>query len=101
MIKEIAFTCYPVKDMARARAFYEGVLGLRADPALTESSGGTWVEYVIADGAFALGKMDGFNPRSDGASLAFEVEDFDAFIKKLEEKTRTEKNISVETFCAP
>ena len=25
-VKEIAFTCYPVSDMPRARAFYEGVL---------------------------------------------------------------------------
>ena len=28
MIKHIAFTLYPVTDMARARAFYEGALGL-------------------------------------------------------------------------
>ena len=28
-VTEIAFSCYPVKDMARARKFYEGVLGLK------------------------------------------------------------------------
>ena len=28
-VTEIAFTCYPVTDMARAREFYEGVLGLK------------------------------------------------------------------------
>ena len=28
MLQKVAFTMYPVKDMARARAFYEGVLGL-------------------------------------------------------------------------
>ena len=28
-VTEIAFTCYPVTDMPRARAFYEGVLGLK------------------------------------------------------------------------
>ena len=28
-VTEIAFTCYPVTDMARARNFYEGVLGLK------------------------------------------------------------------------
>jgi len=32
-INEIAFSCYPVKDMARARKFYESVLGLK--PTLT------------------------------------------------------------------
>ena len=26
-IIELAFSCYPVTDMARARKFYEGVLG--------------------------------------------------------------------------
>ncbi len=25
IIKEIAFSCYPVTDMERARAFYEGI----------------------------------------------------------------------------
>lgn len=29
MIKHIAFTLYPVTDMARARRFYEETLGLR------------------------------------------------------------------------
>lgn len=28
-IIEIVFPCYPVTDMARARKFYEGVLGLK------------------------------------------------------------------------
>lgn len=26
-VTEIAFSCYPVTDVARAREFYEGVLG--------------------------------------------------------------------------
>ena len=29
MVKHIAFTVYPVTDMLRARAFYEGDLGLK------------------------------------------------------------------------
>lgn len=41
MITEMAFTGTPVTDIQRARAFYEGVLGLR--PAM-ESAGGQWVE---------------------------------------------------------
>lgn len=41
---------YNVKDMARARAFYEGLLGLR--PGLESEH---WVEYELPDGAtFAL-----------------------------------------------
>ena len=30
MTKHIAFTVYPVTDMKRARAFYEGDLGLKS-----------------------------------------------------------------------
>jgi predicted enzyme related to lactoylglutathione lyase len=41
---------YTVKDMGRARAFYEGLFGLRAG---VESE--YWVEYELPDGAtFAL-----------------------------------------------
>jgi len=39
MIKEITFTCYPVKDTARARKFYEDVSGLKV-PEITEGGGG-------------------------------------------------------------
>ena len=37
-VTEIAFTCYPVTDMARARKFYEGVLGLK--PTMLEGEPG-------------------------------------------------------------
>lgn len=48
MIKHIAFTMYPVTDMARARRFYEDTLGLR----LTrhEASEYEWVEYDLDGG---------------------------------------------------
>ena len=51
---EIAFSCYPVTDMARARKFYEGVLGLK--PAITfgEPGGMQWTEYDIASGTLSL-----------------------------------------------
>ena len=52
MIKviEIAFSCYPVKDMARARKFYEGVLGLKPTVVFGEPGGMQWTEYDIASG---------------------------------------------------
>ena len=46
MIKQIAFTAYPVRDMKRARSFYEGDLGLK--PA-SEMAGGSF----MVDRAFA------------------------------------------------
>ena len=81
-ITEIAFTCYPVSDVARSRAFYEGILGLKPTM-VNESEGGTWVEYEIGAGAFAIGKWEGWLPSPAGASVAFEMDDFDAAIAEL------------------
>ncbi len=83
MINEIAFTVTPVTDLARARAFYEGVLELK--PALVAEEAG-WVEYAIGDTAFALGKADEkWKPSALGSSVAFEVDDLDATVTKLKE----------------
>ncbi len=86
MIKviELAFTCYPVRDMARARAFYEKIIGLQPT-AVTESEHASWTEYEVAGGAFSLGKADGWLPSKSGASIAFEMEDFDSAIATLRE----------------
>jgi len=81
-IAEIAFTCYAVTDMARSRAFYEGVLGL-VPATVMDSDHSQWVEYEIGSGAFAIGKAPGWNPSPEGASVAFEMEDFDAAISEL------------------
>ena len=83
-IQEIAFTCYPMTDMARAREFYEGVLGLTPTTIHGGADGtNAWTEYEIAGGAFSIGKADGWNPTPEGASVGFEIEDFDAAIQHL------------------
>ena len=76
---EIAFTCYPVADVARARAFYEDVLGLKPTCLFGEPGGMQFTEYDIANGTLALdpGAPD-WQLRSDGCSVGLEVEDFDA-----------------------
>ena len=85
-VTEIAFSCYPVKDMARARKFYEGVLGLKPTMVFGETGGMQWTEYDIASGTLSLGcgALD-WTPRADGCSVALEVEDFDAAITQLKE----------------
>jgi len=86
MIKatEIAFTCYPVIDMDRARKFYEGVLGFTAASAYGTPGGMQWTEYNIGSGTIALGcGSPDWRPREDGAALALEVEDFDQAIAHL------------------
>jgi predicted enzyme related to lactoylglutathione lyase len=83
-ITEIAFTCYPVTGMARARKFYEGVLGLKPAMVFGEPGAMQWTEYDIASGTLALGAgAPDWQPRPDGCSVALEVEDFDAAIAHL------------------
>jgi len=85
-ISEIAFSCYAVTDFARARAFYEGVLGLKSTMLVGEPGGMQWAEYEIGSGALSIGSAPGmFKPSPDGCSVALEVEDFDAAIATLKQ----------------
>jgi predicted enzyme related to lactoylglutathione lyase len=77
----IAFVGIPVTDIKRARAFYEGVLGLKTSD---EFAQGVWIEYQIGDGTLAIGSVgDQWKPSSDGTSVAIEVDDFKGAIKNL------------------
>ena len=82
-VTEIAFTGYPVTDMSRARAFYEGVLGLK--PATTfEHDGKHWIEYDIAGATLGITNMaPEWKPSPAGPSAALEVSDFDAAVAAL------------------
>lgn len=86
-IKDIAFTGYPVTDMARSRAFYEGVLGLQ--PTMIESVPEKkleWTEYDIGSNTLALACVKGWVPSEKGATIALEVADIDAAIAHLEKQ---------------
>jgi predicted enzyme related to lactoylglutathione lyase len=83
-ITEIAFSCYPVTDMARARAFYEGILGLMPTMVVGEPDGMQWTEYDIANGTLSIGSgAPDWVPSSTGCSVGLEVEDFDDAIGHL------------------
>jgi predicted enzyme related to lactoylglutathione lyase len=82
-VVEIAFSCYPVTDMPRARAFYEGVLGLTATMD-AQFEGAHWVEYDIGAGTLAIGVTPGMSPSQDGCSVSLEVKDFDKAISELQ-----------------
>jgi predicted enzyme related to lactoylglutathione lyase len=83
-IVEIAFTGYPVTDMQRARAFYEGVLKLELTR-MFENGDRRWIEYDLGPSTFAISNMssDDWKPSNDGPAIAFEVEDFDASVATL------------------
>lgn len=82
-IKEIAYTGYPVTDMPRARAFYEGVLGLKPS-ATFEQEGRSWIEYDLGPHTLAVTNISqDWKPSADGPVAALEVEDFDAAVAAL------------------
>ena len=83
-ITEIAFSCYPVTDMARARKFYEDVLGLKPTMIVGEPGGMQWTEYDIATGTLSLGAgAPDWKPSATGCSVGLEVGDFEAAIVHL------------------
>lgn len=95
MITSIAFTVYPVTDMARSRRFYEDVLGL----AVGYTFGNEWTEYDVGGSTFAITTTDmGHPPGAKGAVVAFETSDLDAFVKRLKEKSVP---FVVEVFSTP
>ena len=80
MITELAFVATPITDMNRARAFYEGVLGLKP----THDFNGQWIEYTIPEGTFAITNIEAdWKPSSQGTAVGFEVDDLEATMQTL------------------
>jgi Predicted enzyme related to lactoylglutathione lyase len=79
------FVAVPVQDMKRARAFYEGMLGLKPDSV----SGEAWTEYVLPDDtALALGDVRvmglEFQPIQSGG-VALRTPDLEAVFARLKQ----------------
>jgi predicted enzyme related to lactoylglutathione lyase len=87
MFKKVAFTMYPVTDVARARGFYEGTLGLTAG-SVGNQGDGWWIEYDLpGGGCLALTNFTGDKPSDTaGGTIAFEVEDLDRLMTELKAK---------------
>lgn len=95
-VKEIAFSGYSVTDMPRARAFYEGVLGLKAEGIFAN---GGWIEYYLGPHTLSITNMaPTWKPSPNGGSIALEVENFDEAIAHLR---ANEVKFSVEPFDSP
>lgn len=93
-ITQIAFTGIPVTDMKRAREFYEGVLGLQADPEMT---GEMWTEYPIGGGTLAIACIgEQWKPSDQGTSAALEVESLEDAIARL---GRAQDSIRADRFA--
>src|SRR5438045_8764439 len=83
-IKGLAFVGIPVTDMPRARAFYEGVLGLKVSENMMS---GKWVEYSLGNNTLAIASVGPqWLPSDQGTRAALEAENFDEAVKSLEDR---------------
>ncbi len=73
-VKELAFVFHAVTDIARARDFYEKLLGLKIGMQIEFSPGQWWIEYDIAGQALAISNA---MPGTPSTSLTLEVADLD------------------------
>ena len=89
MFKKVAFTYYPVTDVARARKFYEETLGLKSG-----SAGNQGVEYDLpGGGCLALTNFTKEEPSDTaGGTIAFVVKDLDRLMTDLKGKGVTFKS---------
>ena len=87
-VNEIAFVAYPAMDKAKARDFYEGLLGLT--PTMnSDFPEGFWVEYDLGPNTLALTnfwKPAGVSAHV-GPSVGLEVDNYDEAIAALKAKS--------------
>ncbi len=93
MFKKVAFTMYPITDVARARKFYEETLGLKRG-SMGNQGESYWIEYDLPEGGcLALTNFVPDKPSdAAGGTVAFEVEDLDRLMTDLKAKGVTFKS---------
>ena len=82
MVKDIAFTAYPAKDVAALRRFYTEALGITFGDTYEQDGVEKYAEAKVGSGWFALiaAEWSAF-PNAD--CIAFEVDDTDVAIAAL------------------
>src|SRR5205814_3537489 len=79
-VKELAFVFHPIKDVAAARKFYEGLLGLKVGMQIEFGPGQWWIEYDLAGQALAISNAMPGKPQS---AVALEIADLDGALKDV------------------
>lgn len=81
----IAFALYHVTDVARARAFYEGFLGLKIGSQAEFAPGQWWIEYDVGPSGFAITNFGGTAvAASGGPGVALEITNYDEALAALQ-----------------
>jgi predicted enzyme related to lactoylglutathione lyase len=81
-IKGVAFTAYPVTDVARAVTFYSEVIGLKKSGIDADF----WVEFDVAGHTFGVGNFPQIGVPGTAQSFAVEVTDMTAMRDDLAKK---------------
>lgn len=92
-VKKVAFTMYPITDVARARSFYEETLGLKVGMAGGQGNM-HWIEYDLpGGGCLAITNTTGATPgAAGGGTIALEVQDLTSLMQHLKDKGVTFKS---------
>jgi len=76
MVKEIAFTAYPAKDVRALRKFYEENLGLKFAVPYSEGDNEKYAEAQVGNGWFSVMTTE-WQGASPSSGIVFEVDDLD------------------------
>jgi predicted enzyme related to lactoylglutathione lyase len=98
MVKDIAFTAYPAKDVAALRDFYTRVLGLAFTAPFSEEGELKYDEAQIGSGWFAIMTTDWAEIAPSGG-LAFEVDDIEKTVEELKAQDVEVGNIYDTSVC--
>jgi len=86
MLNRVNWFEIPTKDLAKSKAFYESILGVKLDEQEMGPNRMAWFpmdpEAPGASGTLMQG--EGFTPSHDGTLVYFNVEDIDATLAKVE-----------------
>ena len=81
-ITRINHVALPITDRKKTLPFYRDILGLKVIPSQVESENVIWTQ--LTDGA-KVHPIETDNPSGGASHVAFQVEDFEDAIKKLDE----------------
>lgn len=91
MVKDIAFTAYPAKDVAALRSFYADNLGLKFGLPYEENGSLLYDEAEVGHATFAVMTEEWYDLGRSG-SVAFEIDDIEKALADLKAKgVRTEE----------
>ena len=100
MIKEIAFTAYPARDVAKLREWYEKNLALKFSGPYVEKGVEQYNESDLGGTCFSLMTTDWLEaPPGAGAGVVFEVADLDEAVAQLRAKGLTVEDPYITPVC--